>query len=204
MQSNFNSEIAITTDEGDFIVTPIVSNASLNRALPNKGIDYLRSPSSFKNIYDKPYIVSPFKNIENFNIQKPVKGNDLTSHGGYFKPENVPNILKKRRKIKPELNDMYYYEEQDQKPFVHQSVAPTMNHYNYVNKHHEIERLRNQSPPPSLTPIKPLPFSPSQFLNSPAVNLPFDDNVSSSTPVKPCSDNVSKNFIYFLKSFIYF
>lgn len=35
---------------------------------------------------------------------------------------------------------------------------------------------------PKATPIKPLPFSPSKFLNSPNVN--FDDFISSSTPVR--------------------
>lgn len=35
---------------------------------------------------------------------------------------------------------------------------------------------------PKATPIKPLPFSPSKFLNSPNVN--FEDFLSSSTPVR--------------------
>lgn len=36
---------------------------------------------------------------------------------------------------------------------------------------------------PSITPIKPLPFSPSQFLNSPSLNVSFDQ-LPASTPVK--------------------
>ncbi|XP_058057542.1 myb protein [Anopheles bellator] len=36
---------------------------------------------------------------------------------------------------------------------------------------------------PSITPIKPLPFSPSQFLNSPSLNVSFDQ-IPASTPVK--------------------
>lgn len=35
-----------------------------------------------------------------------------------------------------------------------------------------------------ITPIKPLPFSPSQFLNSPSLNLSFDVVLPASTPVR--------------------
>lgn len=37
---------------------------------------------------------------------------------------------------------------------------------------------------PGVTPIKPLPFSPSQFLNSPTMNLSFDSTIPASTPVR--------------------
>lgn len=37
---------------------------------------------------------------------------------------------------------------------------------------------------PGVTPLKPLPFSPSQFLNSPSLNLCFDIMLPASTPVR--------------------
>lgn len=42
---------------------------------------------------------------------------------------------------------------------------------------------------PGVTPIKPLPFSPSQFLNSPTVNLNFDTKIPASTPVYKYSNH---------------
>lgn len=167
-------EIAITTHEGDFIVTPIPSKVDAGYRSPAnliRGVDYLKSPSSYKNIYDKPYIVSPFKNIENvFNVRKPIKV-ESEQLGGYYKPDNVPNILKRKR-IKQEGDDMFE---------MHMGVRPIKP---------EFERLKgNQSPPPSVTPIKPLPFSPSQFLNSPANNVTFADGISSSTPMKHSGEN---------------
>jgi myb proto-oncogene protein len=170
-------EIAITTNEGDFIVTPIPSKVDAGYKSPApsysiKGIDYLKSPSSYKNIYDKPYIISPFKNIENvFNVRKPIKVSN-EQLGGLYKNENIPNILRKRKRNNQD--DMY-------ENLNSGGVRPIKPEFGRIKG--------NQSPPQSLTPIKPLPFSPSQFLNSPANNLQFADAVSSSTPMKHANAN---------------
>lgn len=188
--SKLTNEIAITTEEGDFIVTPIQSKSQVNynsRYMSSRAIDYLKSPSSYKNIYDKPYIVSPFKNIENFNIRKAppiVKAEDIQPGQYIMDYQNqLPNILKRRkRQIQFGSSNAQTFDDFDQQ-------IPTTSVVSHKNA--EIERAKNnQTPPPSsVTPIKPLPFSPSQFLNSPAV--PHFDNVSSSTPMKSSNDNVS-------------
>jgi transcriptional activator Myb len=167
-------EIAITTDEGDFIVTPIPSKVDAGYKSPAqsysiRGIDYLKSPSSYKNIYDKPYIVSPFKNIENvFNVRRPIKVSSETL-GETYKIDHVPNILRKRKHhMQEELYENFIEGARPIKP--------------------EIERIKGTQSPPPVTPIKPLPFSPSQFLNSPANNLQFADGLGgSSTPMKTTS-----------------
>lgn len=113
--------------------------------------------------------MSPFKNIENiFNVRKPIKVTSDQLACGIFKTDNIPNILRKRKRVKGE-DEMY-------ENLATGGVRPIKP---------DLDRLKGtQSPPPSMTPIKPLPFSPSQFLNSPANNLQFEGGVSSSTPMK--------------------
>lgn len=190
--SDLTNEIAITTYEGDFIVTPIPSKVNAGYRSPLlRGVDYLKSPSSYKNIYDKPYIVSPFKNIENFNVRRPIKLSidALGGSGGYYKSETVPNILKKRKRIEHEgemNNPLFSYDQNTAARFSGQPQSIANTGYSGIQFpiKQELNRLKNQSPPRNVTPIKPLPFSPSQFLNSPANNLTFANHLSSSTPMK--------------------
>lgn len=51
---------------------------------------------------------------------------------------------------------------------------------------------------PSVTPIKPLPFSPSQFLNSPSLNMSFDNaTLPASTPIRNAlTQKVNDSFFF--------
>jgi hypothetical protein len=69
------------------------------------------------------------------------------------------------------------------------SIAPA----DRKNRHEKPIKVCNS---PNLTPIKPLPFSPSQFLNSPTLNLNFDENIPASTPVRR-TDAVKVKFLFF-------
>lgn len=84
----------------------------------------------------------------------------------YSAKSRMPNILKSGKKI-------------NLQPGCQVSSSPP-----YVPSYSEGNVAYSDDYPdsPKATPIKPLPFSPSKFLNSPNVN--FDDFLSSSTPVR--------------------
>uniref|UniRef100_A0AAG5DCV1 Uncharacterized protein n=1 Tax=Anopheles atroparvus TaxID=41427 RepID=A0AAG5DCV1_ANOAO len=98
--------------------------------------------------------------------------------------QSTPNILRRKRKLLDEndVNELHSL----------QSVYSTDKDGENPNEYAQCgegrtapatgtEKMHLLSP--SITPIKPLPFSPSQFLNSPSLNLSFDQ-LPASTPVK--------------------
>lgn len=71
-----------------------------------------------------------------------------------------------------------------------QALNTTGSNQAHQNHHHHQQQTRDEHHQndrhlmsPTVTPIKPLPFSPSQFLNSPSLNVSFDQ-LPASTPVK--------------------
>uniref|UniRef100_A0A182YMA8 Uncharacterized protein n=1 Tax=Anopheles stephensi TaxID=30069 RepID=A0A182YMA8_ANOST len=93
---------------------------------------------------------------------------DHSAERGKGRVPGTPNILRRKRKLKDDQemaggNALVGVSGQD------------------GNGYHRADRMHPLSP--SITPIKPLPFSPSQFLNSPSLNVSFDQ-LPASTPVK--------------------
>ncbi|CAD7077708.1 unnamed protein product [Hermetia illucens] len=83
----------------------------------------------------------------------------------------MPNILKKGRKTY-ELSEM---QTANETILSHSTI-----HEGIVESSGDLDPLKS----PLVTPIKPLPFSPSQFFNSPSLNISFDINIPASTPVR--------------------
>uniref|UniRef100_A0A182JRD6 Uncharacterized protein n=1 Tax=Anopheles christyi TaxID=43041 RepID=A0A182JRD6_9DIPT len=103
----------------------------------------------------------------------------------------TPNILRRKRKLKDdqELHELYtmqaHYNEQQQQGTVgnHGGQGNNTHAGQDGNGNMRIGTDKMHLMSPSITPIKPLPFSPSQFLNSPSLNVSFDQ-LPASTPVK--------------------
>lgn len=83
-----------------------------------------------------------------------------------LKTQSIPNILRKRRR--------------DDHDYLYEPMYPMLrSDFDEA----DLKRLDIKTETPTVTPIKPLPFSPSQFLNSP--HNAFDANIHlSSTPVR--------------------
>lgn len=110
---------------------------------------------------------------------------------------NTPSILRRKRKFRDEneMNDLqqqllFAHQQQRQQQLL-QATTSVASGAAAANHHQPPTSINSQDLPgperhllsPTVTPIKPLPFSPSQFLNSPSLNVSFDQ-LPASTPVK--------------------
>lgn len=101
----------------------------------------------------------------------------------------TPNILRRKRKLKDdqEMHELLSMQEHYADQQGGNGVAQANNALGTGgldgNSYHRVGTDKMHLMSPSITPIKPLPFSPSQFLNSPSLNVSFDQ-LPASTPVK--------------------
>ncbi|XP_052898590.1 myb protein isoform X1 [Anopheles moucheti] len=103
----------------------------------------------------------------------------------------TPNILRRKRKLKDdqELHELLSMQEHYavQQGTIGNGGSGAQGNIHTTgqdaNGYHRVGAEKMHLLSPSITPIKPLPFSPSQFLNSPSLNVSFDQ-LPASTPVK--------------------
>lgn len=189
-----------STSEKQFVIAPLyatgkptTNTANAKVVLNNNNI--IRSSSSGGsggNSNGTPYTNVDFNDL--------LSSSDGDGKDRKFKI-NTPSILRRKRKFRDEneMNDLqqqllFAHQHQRQQQLLqatttvsHQQQQQTQNHHHSATAppsasfHHDAPDRHLLSP--TVTPIKPLPFSPSQFLNSPSLNVSFDQ-LPASTPVK--------------------
>lgn len=216
--SNDAGPVAVSTEHGDFLISPMPNSTSENQFVIAPLYATGKTTTAFANakvVVNNNNIIrgSEGSNGSNSNGSSAqpytnVYFNDLlSSSDGDGKDRkfkiNTPSILRRKRKFRDEneMNDL-----QQQLLFAHQQqrqqqllqATTSVSSSSSSHNHHHQQQQQHQPPTssstnhdapekhllsPTVTPIKPLPFSPSQFLNSPSLTVSFDQ-LPASTPVK--------------------
>lgn len=196
------------TSEKQFVIAPLYStgratfvNAKVIAASNNNNNNnnHALSGSNSNNNNHQPYTPT------NVDFSDLLSGNDADGKDRKFKI-NTPSILRRKRKFRDEneMNDlqqqlMLAHQQQRQQQLLQVTTAASQalnttgssqSHHHHQqqqqqarDEHHNHHHNERHLMSPTVTPIKPLPFSPSQFLNSPSLNVSFDQ-LPASTPVK--------------------
>lgn len=211
--------IAVSTDQGDFLLTPMPNATSEKQFViaplyPTGQPTFVKAKVIANNNNNNNNVLSRSQNSNNkhqpytptnVDFSDLLSGNDGDGKDRKFKI-NTPSILRRKRKVRDEneMNDlqqqlMLAHQQQRQQQLLQVTTAASQalgstgtgtnqshHHHHHQpssrsDEHHQYGERHLMSP--TVTPIKPLPFSPSQFLNSPSLNVSFDQ-LPASTPVK--------------------
>uniref|UniRef100_A0A182W6Z3 Uncharacterized protein n=1 Tax=Anopheles minimus TaxID=112268 RepID=A0A182W6Z3_9DIPT len=212
-EGQIDDRVAVSTEQGDFLIRPLPDREKqyvIEPVYPTRlNMKYFNESSVANNnnnttltdaqtaaggytmaINGQQYLTA---NIDLHALINATRNEDTIVEQAERKERNsTPNILRRKRKLKGDqdlhelLSMQEHYADQQQQGAggnggvgaqgnVHTGQDGNNGYYYRVEKMHPLS--------PSITPIKPLPFSPSQFLNSPSLNVSFDQ-LPASTPVK--------------------
>lgn len=209
--SNDAGPVAVSTEQGDFLISPMPNSTSEKQFViaPLYATGKTTTTAGFVNtkvvVNNNNIIRAGGATSNGSNGSQPytnVDFNDLlSSSDGDAKDRkfkiNTPSILRRKRKFRDEneMGDLqqqllFAHQQQRQQQLLQATTAVSASGANHHQPSttsslptNQEQALEKHLLSPTVTPIKPLPFSPSQFLNSPSLNVSFDQ-LPASTPVK--------------------